>query len=121
MDLQEALDFFGGGVFAEEYRGDLALIRSRIDDLKREADIQLPKTSDLQAKVLLLRAILSLFIGDNAEASNLLFRICEPVDGFARSWKLRGFACLSPVIACSRNLRDIAACSRLPVLSIIVR
>ena len=102
MDLQEVLEFFDGGLFAEEYRGDLALIRSRIDDLQREADIQPPETSDLQAKVLLLRAILSLLIGDNAEASNLLFRICEPLGGFAQSWQLRSFAYLSLVIAWSR-------------------
>ena len=102
MDLQEVLEFFGGSVFAEEYRGDLALIRSRIDDLQREADIRPSKTSDLQAKVLLLRAILSLLVGDNAEASNLLFRLCEPVGGFTQLWKIRGFAYLSLVIAWSR-------------------
>ena len=103
MDLQQVLEFFGGGVFAEEYRGDLAVIRSRIDDLQREADIRPSETSDLRAQVLLLRAILSLLIGDNVEASKLLLRLCEPVGGFAQLWILRGYAYLILFIAWSRS------------------
>lgn len=99
MDLQEVLDFFGGSIFAEEYRGNLTLIRNRIDHLQRDAESPGAEGSDLQARVLLLRAVFNLLIGDSIQASKLLFRIC---DSATYIWQIRSFAYIGLLIGWSR-------------------
>ena len=99
MDFTETLEFFGGSIFGEECRGDFSSIQSRIDDLQREADSSLPGTSNLDAKIIFLRAIFGLLIGNNAEASSSLFKLCDPAREFSITWKLRAFAYLNLFVA----------------------
>ncbi|KAL9077211.1 MAG: hypothetical protein Q9161_000477 [Pseudevernia consocians] len=99
MNFTETLEFLGGSIFGEECRGNFSSIQSRIDDLQREADSSLPGTSNLVAKTIFLRAIFNLLIGNNAEASSSLLRICDPAGEFSITWKLRAVAYLNLFIA----------------------
>ena len=66
-------------ILVEEYRGDFAFVRNRIDDSPYETD-------NLQVQTLLLRAVPNLLIGDIAEAPKTLYQTCDPVGGFAQVW-----------------------------------
>lgn len=113
MDFSETLDFFGGSIFGEECRGDFTLVQSRIDNLQHEAGASSPETSDLKAKILFLRAILSLLTGNHTEASSFLFEICGPAGDFSRTWKIRAVAYCSLLITWSRFPPILRSCNAL--------
>lgn len=97
------IQFFGGSIFPEEYRGNFPEIKRRLDVLQAEADTETDLQSDNHAKCLLLQGIFALLTGDNAKAIGCLTGLGDRSRGFSSEWRARSLSYLALLIAWSRR------------------
>ena len=98
MDLNEIYEFFGGSIFAEEYRGNFADIKNRLQALQEESDSQSDRQADICAKCLLLKGIFALLRGAHREATGYL----TSTSGLSTRWRARLLSYYSLLVSWSR-------------------
>ena len=88
MDFEEVCTFFGGGIFPEEFRGNLAELSYKLDHIKTNPD---PRAANANAATALLRAIWHSLSANPSRAFPLILQLIAQ-DNLPQRWQFRAHA-----------------------------
>ena len=88
MDFEEVCNFFGGGIFPEEFRGNLAESSYKLDHIESNPDL---RAANAKAATALLRAIWHSLSADPSMAFPLILQLIAQ-ENLPQRWKFRAHA-----------------------------
>lgn len=88
MDFEEVCNYFGGSIFPEQFRGNLAELAFKLDQCEQDPN---PQTAEIQARNTLLRAIWHSLSANPIEAFPLILKLISQAD-LPKRWTFRAHA-----------------------------